>query len=271
MFAFSRAPSQGADGAGVQDAGHADGQDGAGLPARHRPLQPRYCLPSGPGTAPRGAQAVGRPPQPRSPLIGRCEPPASPLSLPLSLLMGSAPRVLEPGWSWGAGGTGAGVGSEDFSGKCRALTRRLEGGAAAALVGPESLPSVSSSAEGQAGVKLGSPSGDSPSPGASVSRSVCEPTTLPAQAFPVGSLLKSSIAWLLALLYLLGSRLGVAGGGREVARAGTSPGVGGPGAQLQRSLHFLRCPGPQPQWHSRWARCPSRDVGQPGQGRCGGP
>lgn len=112
-------------------------------------------------------------------------------------------------------------------------------------MGPESLPSVGFSAEGQAGVKLGSPSGDSLSPGASVSRSVCEPTTLPAQAFPVGSLLKSSMAWLLALLYLLGSRLGVAGGGREMARAGTSPGVGGPGAQLQRSLHFQRCPGPQ--------------------------
>lgn len=138
-------------------------------------------------------------------------------------------------------------------------------------MGPESLPSVGSRAEDQAGVKLGSPSGDSLSPWASVSRSVREPTTLPAQAFPVGSLLKSSVAWLLALLYLLGSRLGVAGGGREVARAGTSQDVGGPGAQLQRSLHFPRCPGPQPQWHSRWAWCPCRDVGQPGQGRCGGP
>ncbi|KAM6183268.1 retinoic acid receptor RXR-alpha isoform 1-T1 [Erethizon dorsatum] len=31
----------GVDGTGVQDARHADGQDGAGLPARHCPLQPR--------------------------------------------------------------------------------------------------------------------------------------------------------------------------------------------------------------------------------------
>lgn len=37
-------PLQGADGAGVQDEGHAHGQDGAGLPACHRPLQPRYGL-----------------------------------------------------------------------------------------------------------------------------------------------------------------------------------------------------------------------------------
>lgn len=36
---------QGADGAGVQDAGHAHGQDGAGLPARHCALQPRYVPP----------------------------------------------------------------------------------------------------------------------------------------------------------------------------------------------------------------------------------
>lgn len=37
-------PLQGADGAGVQDEGHAHGQNRAGLPARHRPLQPRYGL-----------------------------------------------------------------------------------------------------------------------------------------------------------------------------------------------------------------------------------
>lgn len=56
----------------------------------------------------------------------------------------------------------------------------------------------------------------------------------------------SSVTWLLALLYLLGSRLGVARGGREVARAGTGPSVGRLGAQLQRRLHFPRCPDPRP-------------------------
>ena len=109
----------------------------------------------------------------------------------------------------------------------------------------ESLPSVGSSAEGQAGVKMGSPSGYSPFPGAFVPRPVREPTTLATQPCPAGSPLKSSVTWLPALLYLLGPRLGIARGRREVARAGTGPGVGGPGAQLQRSLHFPRCPGPQ--------------------------
>ncbi|XP_045418241.1 retinoic acid receptor RXR-alpha isoform X2 [Lemur catta] len=46
----------GADGARVQDAGHADGQDGAGLPASHRPLQPRLqgTLEPGRGGGPEG-------------------------------------------------------------------------------------------------------------------------------------------------------------------------------------------------------------------------
>ena len=65
-----------------------------------------------PGTAccpglvstPQGAKAAGHPPQPHSPLIGRCRPPAPPLSLPVSLAMGSTARDLEPGWSGGAGG-----------------------------------------------------------------------------------------------------------------------------------------------------------------------
>ena len=55
-------------------------------------------------SAPPGAKAAGRPPQPHSPLIGRCRPPAPPLSLPVSLAMGSAARDLEPGCSGGAGG-----------------------------------------------------------------------------------------------------------------------------------------------------------------------
>lgn len=96
-------PTQGADGAGVQDAGHADGQDGAGLPARHRPLQPRYRLLPRPGVHPPRGRGSGAPaaPQPTDRVVPA---PAPPLSLPVSLAMGSAARDLEPGWSGGAGG-----------------------------------------------------------------------------------------------------------------------------------------------------------------------
>lgn len=48
-------PRQGADRAGVQNARHADGQDGAGLPPGHHPLQPRWAflyLPTPPGALP---------------------------------------------------------------------------------------------------------------------------------------------------------------------------------------------------------------------------
>ena len=133
-------------------------------------------------SAPQGAKAAGRPPQPHIPLIGRCRPPAPPLSLPLSLAMGSAARDLEPGWSGGAGGAPGQGRALSLLGEVLAVGGRGSGRA------PESLPSVGSSAEGQAGVKMGSPSGDSPFPGAFVPRPVHEPMTLATQPCPVGPL-----------------------------------------------------------------------------------
>lgn len=77
-------PPQGADGAGVQDAGHADGQDGAGLPARHRPLQPRYRLLPRPGVHPPRGQGSGAPaaaPQPTDRALSAPCPSAEPACL----------------------------------------------------------------------------------------------------------------------------------------------------------------------------------------------
>lgn len=66
-----------------------------------------------------------------------------------------------------------------------------------------------------------------------------------------GSPLKSCVAWLLALVHLLGPRRGVAGDRREMSRAGRAPGPGG--AQLQRSLACSQgAQDPEPPWHSHW-------------------
>ena len=95
-------PPQGADGAGVQDAGHADGQDGAGLPARHRPLQPRYCLPTAspavrPGRQPTGGtKGPGLSPPPHRSLALRRRRPAPSPSLGVSLTLRAQPCHLLP-------------------------------------------------------------------------------------------------------------------------------------------------------------------------------
>ena len=64
-------------------------------------------------------------------------------------------------WGW-TGTPGAGLGLLRASrGRCRELTRRWEDGTALGVTGPDSWPSISSSAEGQAGVEMESAHGDS--------------------------------------------------------------------------------------------------------------